>query len=147
MAETQAQQAATAPNTPQLLDGAALAARVRRDLSVRVDRLRASGTVPGLGTILVGDDPASATYVNLKHQDCAEVGIRSVGIHLPATASQSEVQAAIQRFNDDPGVHAFLGQIPLPRGLDEQAALYAMNPDKDVDGLHPVNLGRLAMGA
>lgn len=133
--------------TARALDGAALAATMRQELSVRVRRLRAEGLTPGLGTILVGDDPASATYVSLKHQDCAEVGIRSAGVHLGADATQADVLDAIHRFNDDPAVHAFLVQLPLPRNLDEQAVLLAVNPAKDVDGLHPVNLGLLTMGA
>lgn len=133
--------------TARALDGAALAATMRQELSVRVERLRAAGITPGLGTILVGDDPASATYVALKHQDCAEVGIDSHGVHLGTDATQTEVLDAVHRFNDDPAVHAFLVQLPLPRGLDEQAVLLAVNPAKDVDGLHPVNLGLLTMGA
>jgi methylenetetrahydrofolate dehydrogenase (NADP+)/methenyltetrahydrofolate cyclohydrolase len=100
-----------------------------------------------LGTILVGNDPASAAYVALKHQDCAEIGIASVGEHLPATATQADVLAAVARFNANPAVDAFLVQVPLPKGLDEVAALLAVDPQKDVDGLHPVNLGRLVMGS
>lgn len=131
----------------RLLDGSALAARVRADLAERVRRLVAAGVQPGLGTILVGDDPASATYVALKHQDCAEVGIVSRGLRLPATATRADVLGAIQAFNEEPDVHAYLLQLPLPQGLDETAALLAVDPAKDVDGLHPVNLGRLVMGA
>jgi methylenetetrahydrofolate dehydrogenase (NADP+) / methenyltetrahydrofolate cyclohydrolase len=133
--------------TAILLDGAALAAKIRDDLREDVDKLVASGHRPGLGTILVGDDPASDRYVALKHQDCAEIGIASKGVHLPATASQAHVEEAIAAFNADPEVDAFLVQLPLPKGLDEEAALLAVDPDKDVDGLHPVNLGRLVMGA
>lgn len=131
----------------RLLDGAALAATIRRDLTERVERLRQAGVQPGLGTILVGDDPASATYVTLKHRDCAEIGVRSFGATLPETASQDDVLAAVRRFNDDPEVHAFLVQLPLPKQIDEAAVLLAVDPEKDVDGLHPVNLGRLTMGA
>ena len=133
--------------TAILLDGAALAAKIRDDLRVDVDKLAASGHRPGLGTILVGEDPASDRYVALKHQDCAEIGIASKGVHLPATATQADVEEAIAAFNADPEIDAFLVQLPLPKGLDEEAALLAVDPDKDVDGLHPVNLGRLVMGA
>jgi methylenetetrahydrofolate dehydrogenase (NADP+) / methenyltetrahydrofolate cyclohydrolase len=137
----------TSATSPQLLDGAALAGRIRADLAGRVATLMAAGVRPGLGTILVGDDPASATYVALKHRDCAEIGIASFGEHLPATATQDDLSQVIRRFNANPNVDAFLVQLPLPSGLDSEAALLAVNPDKDVDGLHPVNLGRLVMGA
>jgi len=133
--------------TAQLLDGAATAARVRGELAARVEDLEGKGVTPGLGTILVGDNPASASYVRLKHQDCAEVGIASVGEHLPEDATQDELHAVIDRFNRDPAIDAYLVQLPLPKGLDEEAALLAVDPAKDVDGLHPVNLGRLVMGA
>jgi methylenetetrahydrofolate dehydrogenase (NADP+)/methenyltetrahydrofolate cyclohydrolase len=132
--------------TATLLDGEALAARFRWELTDRVARLRGEGITPGLGTVLVGDDPASARYVAMKHADCEQVGIASVGEHLPADASQGEIEAVIARFNADPAVHAYLVQLPLPEGLDEEAALLAVDPAKDVDGLHPVNLGRLVMG-
>ena len=130
----------------QLLDGTATAAAVRADLAAEVQDLKGKGVTPGLGTILVGDNPASAAYVRLKHQDCAEVGIESVGEHLPQDATQADLHAVIRRFNDDPAIDAFLVQLPLPKGLDEEAALLAVEPAKDVDGLHPVNLGRLVMG-
>ena len=133
--------------TATFMDGALLAARIRADLGVETERLSASGRAPGLGTILVGDDPASARYVALKHEDCAEVGIASKGIHLPASASQQDVLDAITSFNTDASIDAYLVQLPLPKGLDEEQALLAVDPDKDVDGLHPVNLGRLVMGA
>ncbi|MBO0887352.1 MAG: bifunctional 5,10-methylenetetrahydrofolate dehydrogenase/5,10-methenyltetrahydrofolate cyclohydrolase, partial [Acidimicrobiales bacterium] len=133
--------------TARVLDGEALAATIREELTKRVAVLREAGVQPGLGTILVGDDPPSARYVEMKHQDSASVGIDSVHEHLPATAGQDEVEAAIRRFNADPAVDAYLVQLPLPKGLDEEAALLAVDPDKDVDGLHPVNLGRLVMGA
>ena len=133
--------------TARILDGEALAARVRAEITDRVARLVAAGVRPGLGTILVGGDPASERYVALKHADCKEVGMASVHEHLPADASQSEVEAVIRRFNADPAVHAYLVQLPLPEGLDEQAALLAMDDAKDVDGLHPVSLGRLVMGS
>jgi methylenetetrahydrofolate dehydrogenase (NADP+)/methenyltetrahydrofolate cyclohydrolase len=129
-----------------LLDGERVAARVRAEVADRVERLRAEGVRVGLGTVLVGDDVPSARYVAMKHADSAEVGIASFHEHLPATATQGEVEAVVARFNADPAVHAYLVQLPLPEGLDEQRALMAVDPDKDVDGLHPVNLGRLVMG-
>jgi methylenetetrahydrofolate dehydrogenase (NADP+)/methenyltetrahydrofolate cyclohydrolase len=132
--------------TARLLDGAALAARFRAEVTDRVARLVSEGIRPGLGTILVGDDTPSERYVALKHSDCNEVGIASVHEHLPAETSQEELEAVIRRFNADPAVHAYLVQLPLPKGLDEEAALLAMDDAKDVDGLHPVNLGRLVMG-
>jgi len=133
--------------TARLLDGEALAARMRAELTDRVARLRGAGVTPGLGTILVGDDAASARYVAMKHEDCEQVGITSVGEHLPADVTQAELLEAIARFNADPDLHAYLVQLSLPAGLDEEAALLAVDPVKDVDGLHPVNLGRLVMGA
>jgi methylenetetrahydrofolate dehydrogenase (NADP+)/methenyltetrahydrofolate cyclohydrolase len=131
----------------RVLDGEALATRIREQLSERVRELKGEGVQPGLGTILVGDDAPSARYVEMKHQDSAEIGIASVHEHLPATVSEEELHATIARFNADPEVDAYLVQIPLPGGLDEEAALLAVDPDKDVDGLHPVNLGKLVMGA
>ena len=132
--------------TARLLDGNAFLEAVKADLRERLDKLRAQGVTPGLGTILVGDDPNSASYVARKHRNCEELGMASLHQALPATASQEDVHAAIRRFNDDPAVDAFLVQLPLPRGLDEEAALLTVDPDKDADGLHPVNLGRLVMG-
>ncbi len=129
-----------------LLDGERLAARVRAEVARGVARLRERGVAVGLGTVLVGDDAPSARYVAMKHADCAEVGIVSVHEHLPATATQEDVEAAVARFNADARVHAFLVQLPLPHGLDEERVLRAVDPEKDVDGLHPVNLGRLVMG-
>jgi methylenetetrahydrofolate dehydrogenase (NADP+)/methenyltetrahydrofolate cyclohydrolase len=133
--------------TATIMDGAALAAKIRAELRDDVEKLAAAGHRPGLGTVLVGDDPASARYVALKHEDSAEIGIVSKGVHLPATATQAEVEEAVATFNADPEIDAFLVQIPLPKGLDEEAALLAVDPDKDVDGLHPVNLGRLVIGS
>jgi len=132
--------------TARILDGETLAARVRAEVTDRVARLVSEGIRPGLGTILVGDDPASERYVALKHADCQQVGIASVHEHLAAETSQAELEAVIRRFNADPAVHAYLVQLPLPKGLDEEAALLAVDDAKDVDGLHPVNLGRLVMG-
>ena len=133
--------------TATLLDGELLAARVRAEVADRVARLASAGVTVGLGTILVGDDGPSARYVAMKHADCAEVGITSAHAHLPADVSQEELDATVARFNADPAVHAYLVQLPLPAGLDEERTLLAVDPDKDVDGLHPVNLGRLVMGA
>ena len=133
--------------TAVLLDGEALAARVRAEVTDRVARLASAGVTVGLGTILVGDDGPSARYVAMKHADCAEVGITSVHEHLPADVSQEDLEAVVARFNADPAVHAYLVQLPLPAGLDEERVLLAVDPTKDVDGLHPVNLGKLVMGA
>ncbi|WP_419842745.1 bifunctional 5,10-methylenetetrahydrofolate dehydrogenase/5,10-methenyltetrahydrofolate cyclohydrolase [Candidatus Poriferisodalis sp.] len=126
------------------LDGSALAERIKDELR---DRIVRDGLTPGLGTILVGDDPASHSYVGAKIRDCAEVGIASVHQALPAGTTQAELETVIERFNHDPAVHAYIVQLPLPRRLDEAAALVAVAPAKDADGLHPVNLGRLVMGA
>jgi methylenetetrahydrofolate dehydrogenase (NADP+)/methenyltetrahydrofolate cyclohydrolase len=129
-----------------VLDGESVAARIKANVAERAAGLAAQGVHVGLGTILVGDDGPSERYVALKHEDCAAMGIYSAGEHLPATATQAEVLEAIARFNADPKVSAFLVQLPLPEGLDEERALLAIDPDKDVDGLHPVNLGRLVLG-
>ena len=132
--------------TARKLDGEALAGQIRAQVAERAGRLRHEGIVPGLGTILVGSNPASARYVDMKHADCAEVGIGSAHEHLPADVTQKELLATVERFNADPSVHAYLIQLPLPSGLDEEEVLLAVDPAKDVDGLHPVNLGKLAMG-
>jgi methylenetetrahydrofolate dehydrogenase (NADP+)/methenyltetrahydrofolate cyclohydrolase len=129
-----------------LLDGEPVAARIRFEVAARVAELQAEGVTVGLGTVLVGDDVPSQRYVALKHEDCAAVGMYSVGEHLPATATQQEVLDVIAHLNADPAVSAFLVQLPLPEGLDEEQALLAVDPAKDVDGLHPVNLGRLVLG-
>jgi methylenetetrahydrofolate dehydrogenase (NADP+)/methenyltetrahydrofolate cyclohydrolase len=130
-----------------LLDGEAVAARIKAEVTDRVAQLVREGVPVGLGTILVGDDAPSVRYVALKHEDCAAVGMASFGEHLPATATQAEVEEVVRRFNADPAVSAFLVQVPLPDGLDEERALFAIDPAKDVDGLHPVSLGRLVIGA
>jgi methylenetetrahydrofolate dehydrogenase (NADP+)/methenyltetrahydrofolate cyclohydrolase len=130
-----------------IMNGELVAARIRGEVAEATEQLRRAGIRPGLGTILVGDDPASARYVAMKHADCAEVGIVSVHEHLPADVSQDELEAVIGRFNHDPAVHAYLVQLPLPAALDEERALLAVDSRKDVDGLHPENLGRLVMGA
>jgi methylenetetrahydrofolate dehydrogenase (NADP+)/methenyltetrahydrofolate cyclohydrolase len=132
--------------TAVLLDGEAVAARIKSEVADRAATLAREGIHVGLGTILVGDDVPSARYVSLKHEDCAALGIYSLGEHLPATATQVEVMDAIARFNGDPKVSAYLVQLPLPAGLDEEQALMAVDPAKDADGLHPVNLGRLVLG-
>ena len=128
------------------LDGDALAAQIKDDLRSRVAALAERGVVPGLGTILVGDDGPSANYVGMKHKDCAQVGLHSVDRRLPATATQAEVEQAVAELNDDPSVHAFIVQYPFPKGLDYEAAILGVDPAKDADGLHPVNLGHLVMG-
>jgi methylenetetrahydrofolate dehydrogenase (NADP+) / methenyltetrahydrofolate cyclohydrolase len=129
-----------------LLDGEPVAARMNAEVAEGVARLAAEGIHVGLGTILVGDDVPSERYVAMKHDDCATLGMYSAGEHLPATATQAEVLDVIARFNEDPKISAFLVQLPLPDGLDETQALLAVDPAKDVDGLHPVNLGRLVIG-
>ena len=129
--------------TAILLDGQKLADDVKQQIATQVEQL---DFVPGLGTILVGDDPASHSYVGAKIRDCAEVGIASIHEHLPADTQQTELESVIQRFNSDSNVHAYIVQLPLPKQLNEEAALLAIDPQKDADGLHPVNLGRLVMG-
>jgi methylenetetrahydrofolate dehydrogenase (NADP+)/methenyltetrahydrofolate cyclohydrolase len=129
-----------------LLDGNALLENVKDNLRTRIKRLGEKGITPGLGTILVGDDPPSHAYVRLKREDSAEIGVRSVHTELPADVSQRELLAVIERYNRDPDVDAYILQVPLPDHLDAEAALLAIDPDKDADGLHPVNLGKLVMG-
>ena len=129
-----------------VLDGERLAAEIREELRGRIEALRQRGVAPGLGTVLVGDDGPSANYVAMKHRDCAELGIESRHVHLPADATQVDVDAAVDRFNADDGVHAYLMQYPFPSHLDYEAALLRVDPAKDVDGLHPVNLGKLVQG-
>lgn len=132
--------------TAQTLDGKAAAQAIKHELTGRVAALRERGVVPGLGTILVGDDPGSHWYVGAKHKDCAEVGINSIRIDLPATASQADVEAAVDQLNADPACTTYIVQLPLPRGLDENAVIGRIDPDKDADGLHPTNLGWLVLG-
>lgn len=131
--------------TAQILDGTATAATIKAELTERVAALRERGVVPGLGTILVGDDPGSRWYVNGKHKDCAEVGIASLREDLPATATQEEIEAAVARLNADPACTGYIVQLPLPKGRDEQRVLELVDPAKDADGLHPTNLGRLVL--
>jgi methylenetetrahydrofolate dehydrogenase (NADP+)/methenyltetrahydrofolate cyclohydrolase len=130
-----------------LLDGEALAAKERSELAIRVADLRVHGVTPGLGTILVGDDGPSARYVAMKHQDCAEIGVESMHEGLPGDITQAELESVIRSLSANPDIDALLIQLPLPKHLNEERALLAVDPDKDVDGLHPVNLGRLVMGA
>jgi methylenetetrahydrofolate dehydrogenase (NADP+)/methenyltetrahydrofolate cyclohydrolase len=130
--------------TAQTLDGEATLAAIMTELGERVAALHARGVRPGLGTVLVGDDPGSRWYVNAKHKDCAKIGIESIRVDLPATATQAEVEAVIDELNGDPACTGFLVQ--QPTGLDEFALLSRVHPDKDVDGLHPMNLGRLVLG-
>ena len=132
--------------TAQRLDGTATAKAIKGELTERVAKLRAAGVTPGLGTILVGDDPGSTWYVNGKHKDCAEVGIESIREDLPATATQEEILAAVRRLNDNPACTGYIVQLPLPKGVDENAVLGEIDPTKDADGLHPTNLGRLVLG-
>lgn len=132
--------------TAGILDGKATLAAILGELSARVEKLKERGVTPGLGTVLVGDDPASRSYVRGKHRDCAKVGIASIERELPATATQAEVEAVIDELNANPACTGYLVQLPLPAGLDEYAALERVDPLKDADGLHPVNLGRLVLG-
>ena len=129
----------------RVLDGKATAATIKAELAERVAALRERGIVPGLGTLLVGDDPGSTWYVNGKHADCAEVGISSIREDLPATASQAEIEQAVARLNSDPACTGFIVQLPLPEGIDTNRVLELVHPTKDADGLHPTNLGRLVL--
>ena len=129
----------------KVLDGAACARQIKDELRARVDVLRARGAVPGLGTILVGEDPGSVAYVAGKHRDCAEVGIESIRVDLPAHASEDQILEAVAGLNTDPACTGFIVQLPLPRGVDTNRVLEAVDPDKDADGLHPTNLGRLVL--
>lgn len=133
--------------TATLLDGKATLAAIKEELRVRVKALADAGRVPGLGTVLVGDDPGSQIYVNGKHRDCADVGIVSLRKDLPATASQAEIEAAVDELNADPACTGFLVQLPLPAGRDSLSVLERVDPAKDADGLHPVSLGRLVLNA
>ncbi|GAA2179187.1 bifunctional methylenetetrahydrofolate dehydrogenase/methenyltetrahydrofolate cyclohydrolase [Brooklawnia cerclae] len=132
--------------TAQRLDGKQLASTIKAELTARVAALRARGAVPGLGTVLVGDDPASHNYVRMKHRDCEAVGIASIQVELPADASAEQLREEIERLNADPACTGYIVQLPLPKQLDEYAALELIDPVKDADGLHPVNLGRLVLG-
>lgn len=132
--------------TAQRLDGTATAAAIKDELKVRVAALRERGVTPGLGTVLVGDDPGSRWYVNGKHKDCAEVGIESLRVELPEVATQAEIEEAVRGLNADPACTGYIVQLPLPRGRDENRVLGLIDPAKDADGLHPTNLGWLVLG-
>ena len=132
--------------TARIIDGKAVAARVQAELKDRVASLSDTGLVPGLAVVIVGDDPASRIYVNLKKKACANLGIYSEEHALPAATTQSELLALVESLNKNPKIHGILVQLPLRDGLDEQAVLQAINPDKDVDGIHPMNIGRLLVG-
>jgi methylenetetrahydrofolate dehydrogenase (NADP+)/methenyltetrahydrofolate cyclohydrolase len=129
-----------------IIDGRTVAAGVRAAAAKRVRGLRSAGIEPGLAVILVGDDPASTSYVNMKERDCAEVGIRSFDRRLPADITQAALEAVIEGFNEDPAVHGILLQLPLPRHLDAESAIAMISPEKDVDGFHPVSIGRMVRG-
>lgn len=131
--------------TAQILDGKATAAAIKADLVRRVEALEARGVTPGLGTVLVGEDPGSQKYVAGKHRDCAQVGIASIQRELPATATQAEIEAVVRELNDDPECTGYIVQLPLPKGIDENRILELIDPAKDADGLHPMNLGRLVL--
>ena len=130
----------------RILDGKATAAAIKSELAKRVDILATKDVRPGLGTILVGEDPGSQAYVAGKHRDCHEIGITSLREDLPATASQAQVEDAVQRLNENPACTGFIVQLPLPRGIDANRVLELIHPKKDADGLHPINLGRLVLG-
>ena len=132
--------------TATILDGKQTASDIKSELAERVTVLRQRGITPGLGTVLVGDDPGSHSYVGGKHRDCAEVGIESIRVDLPDTATQADVEAAVAELNADPSCTGYIVQLPLPKGLDYNRVLELMSPDKDADGLHPTNLGRLVLG-
>jgi methylenetetrahydrofolate dehydrogenase (NADP+)/methenyltetrahydrofolate cyclohydrolase len=129
-----------------IIDGKLVAEAVKTDATVLVERVRGRGVVPGLAVVLVGDDPGSASYVRMKERDCAEVGIRSIDFRRPATTTQDELNAIVDECNADPGVHGILVQMPLPGHLDADEVIERIHPDKDVDGFHPENLGRLVRG-
>jgi methylenetetrahydrofolate dehydrogenase (NADP+) / methenyltetrahydrofolate cyclohydrolase len=132
--------------TARILDGKATAAAIKRELTERVEKLRAQGVVPGLATVLFGDDPGSRWYVAGKHRDCAEVGINSIRVDLPADAAQSEVEDAVSALNENPECTGYIVQLPLPKHMDEHDILGMIDPAKDADGLHPTNLGWLVLG-
>ncbi|TET80679.1 MAG: bifunctional 5,10-methylenetetrahydrofolate dehydrogenase/5,10-methenyltetrahydrofolate cyclohydrolase, partial [Anaerolineales bacterium] len=131
--------------TAMVIDGKAIAAELRKEVAKGVEQLVATGTIPpGLATVLVGVNPASQTYVRMKRKACAEVGIESFGYELPVDTSQEDIEKVVKELNADPKVHGILVQLPLPAGLDEEAVLKAISIEKDVDGFHPLNIGRLA---
>ncbi|MFC5906944.1 bifunctional methylenetetrahydrofolate dehydrogenase/methenyltetrahydrofolate cyclohydrolase [Streptacidiphilus monticola] len=129
----------------QILDGKATAAAIKSELAERISALKARGVTPGLGTVLVGDDPGSKSYVAGKHRDCAQVGIASIQRELPADATQEQVEQVVRELNEDPACSGYIVQLPLPKHLDEKRVLELIDPAKDADGLHPTNLGRLVL--
>lgn len=131
--------------TAQKLDGVATAAAIKTELTTRVAALRERGVVPGLATVLVGEEPASQNYVRMKHRDCEQVGISSIRVELPADATAAQVEEAIRGLNADDACTGYIVQLPIPKHLDENWALSLIDPDKDADGLHPINLGRLVL--
>ncbi|MEU8569156.1 bifunctional methylenetetrahydrofolate dehydrogenase/methenyltetrahydrofolate cyclohydrolase [Streptomyces pathocidini] len=131
--------------TAQILDGKATAAAIKSELVARVEALKARGATPGLGTLLVGEDPGSKWYVAGKHRDCAEVGIASIQRELPETATQEEIEAVVRELNEHPACTGYIVQLPLPKGIDANRVLELIDPAKDADGLHPMNLGRLVL--
>ena len=130
----------------QILDGKALASKIKGELAIRVAELKSRGITPGLGTVLVGDDPGSHSYVGGKHRDCQEIGITSIRVDLLESASEADVMAAVKDLNSSPECTGYIVQLPLPKGINTQRVLEAINPAKDADGLHPINLGRLVSG-
>ena len=130
----------------QILDGKALASKIKGELAIRVAELKSRGITPGLGTVLVGDDPGSHSYVGGKHRDCQEIGINSIRVDLPESASEADVMAAIRDLNSSPECTGYIVQLPMPKGINTQTVLEAIDPSKDADGLHPMNLGRLVSG-
>ncbi len=132
--------------TATIIDGKKIAADIRGELAVEVQRLKQKGIVPGLGVILVGDDPASKSYVKAKEQACHDIGMFSDDNRLPASTSQAELMALVRKMNADPRIHGILVQLPLPKQLNESEVLLAIDPDKDVDGFHPTNVGRMVIG-
>jgi methylenetetrahydrofolate dehydrogenase (NADP+)/methenyltetrahydrofolate cyclohydrolase len=132
--------------TARIIDGKQIAAQMREELKQKVTALKAKGVTPGLAVILVGDDPASKSYVTAKEKACEEIGIYSSDNRIPATTTQAELLAIIDQFNKDPKIHGILVQLPLPKHINEDAVLLAIDPKKDVDGFHPVNVGRMVVG-
>ena len=130
----------------ELISGKVIGASINEELRKEVDQLKSNGIEPCLAVVLVGEDPASEVYVRNKKRTCGEIGIRSIGHDLPASTTQEELENLIKSLNDDPAVHGILCQFPLPKELDETRVILAISPDKDVDGLHPLNAGLIAMG-
>lgn len=145
MTENVLETTTSATGLGRILDGKATASAIKTELAYRVAALKAHGTAVGLGTVLVGDDPASHSYVAGKHRDCAEVGIESIRRDLPSTISQAELEAVLEELNEDPRTTGYIVQLPLPAHINQNAVLEKISPDKDADGLHPTNLGRLVL--